>query len=114
VLCYTWYTILSSDYFATQKHKITLLAFGIVLVSFLFDFVYGILLAGVFLLLATFNVLAIFPSLSATSYFIKIAGREFSTPSIEWTAFLLLIVYLALDLRYLIDGFKAKLGHTQL
>lgn len=101
VLTYTWYIITTTDYVATIKHQIGLVALSAIIVFYFFKFKYGILSTGVYLVLATFNVIAIFPITVSSSYFIKIGGTKISTPPIQWKAVLLLIIFLICVERYL-------------
>ena len=103
VLIYTWFLIITTDYYATQKHQIALILVLINLGVYFFKFDYGIVFTGILLLLATFNFIALFPDIVSSSYFIRIAGKEIATPTIQGKSLLLLIIYLVLDLRYLIE-----------
>lgn len=103
ILIYTWFVIATTNYFATIKHHIGLGLFLMVALVYAFSFKYGIIFTGIFLILASFNVLAIFPFTISSSYFIKIKDVEIATPSIQWKAVLLLILYIVCVWRFLND-----------
>lgn len=96
ILLYTWTKILTIDYFATLKHEIGLGACLLNLLLYFFRYKYAVIFTGVILVLATFNQLALFPDIESASFFIKIAGKELSTPNIQWKSMLILILYLIL------------------
>lgn len=101
VLIYTWFIIMTTDYFATIKHQIGLGAFLVVVAFYFFKFKYGIILTGIFLILASFNAIAIFPVIISSSYFIKIGDVEITTPSIQWKSVLLLVLFFICTGKYL-------------
>ena len=101
ILIYTWFIIGTTDYFATIKHQIGLgLFLAIVALCFL-KFKYGVIFTGLFLVLASFNAISIFPVTISSSYFVKIGGVEIATPSIQWKAVLLLILFFICAGKYL-------------
>lgn len=109
IVLYTWFKILTTEYFATLKHQIALGLFLLNFVLYTFRFKYGVLLTGVILVLATFNQIAIYPDIESTSFFIKIAGAEFATPSIQWKTFFLFILYLFIVISVWRDIFGKKM-----
>jgi len=94
-----WTTILTSDFFALLRHYIGLLLFVVVTVVFFKDFTKAVVGLGVYLLLATFNGLAITPTIKTSSFFIG----ELSTPYIQPLSLGLLVLYFVLNLKNLID-----------
>jgi hypothetical protein len=103
ILSYTWYVIITNEFFATTKHQIALGIFVVNIAVYFIKFKYGVLLTGLFLILATFNLLALFPEIIYSSFFLGIRGKGFSTPSIQGKSLLLFIFYLILNARYLMD-----------
>lgn len=101
ILIYTWSMIITTDYFATIKHQIGLGLFLAVVVLYLFKFKYGIISTAIFLILASFNAIAIFPVIISSSYFVRIGKVEIATPSIQWKAMLLLILFFIFTGKYL-------------
>ncbi|MGF7232791.1 hypothetical protein [Arachidicoccus sp.] len=117
ILIYTWFIIITTDYFATIKHQIGLGVFLAILAFYFLKFKYGIFFTGIYLLLASFNIIAIFPVIISSSYFVKVGGMEISTPPIQWKAVLLLILFLICTGRYLNNlyvGYKNKRDETGL
>jgi len=108
ILCYTWYVIATTEHFATIKHQVALGLFLITLAVYFIKFSYGVVLTGLILILAIFNVIALFPNLVTSSYFITIKGKEITTPAIQWKSLLIFILFLALDFTCLIELFKSK------
>jgi hypothetical protein len=103
ILIYTWYIILTTEYFATTRHVIALILFGINALLYFLRFRYAILLTGVILILATLNLLAFFPDITSTSYFVKIGNVEIGTPSIQWQPLLILIFYCIVNFSFFVD-----------
>lgn len=113
VIIYTWFNILTTDYFATLKHQFALALFLVNVGLYLINFKYAVYLSGFFLLLASFNLLAIWPNIISSSYFIKIGGKEISTPEIQWNTFFILLLYLFCNATYLIDSNAEKKSDNQ-
>lgn len=103
ILSYTWFIIATTNFLATIKHIIGLGLFLAATVLYAFKFKYGIIFTGIFLILASFNVIAIFPAIKSSSYFVKIGEVEIATPFIQWKAVLLLILFFACTWRFLYD-----------
>jgi uncharacterized membrane protein len=101
ILVYTWYIIMTTDYFATLKHQVAMGLFLAALILYFIKFKYGIIFTGVFFILGTFNGIAIFPTTISSSYFVKIGDTEISTPTIQWKSFLLLVLFFVCTGRYL-------------
>lgn len=108
IIIFTWVNIFTTDYFATVKHQLALvmvcLNFGIYFVNFR----YGVLTTGIILLLAVFNLLAFFPSTVTATSFVKFGNTEVDLPSIQPNSLLLLLIFLIIDLKFLILSFKEK------
>jgi hypothetical protein len=98
-----WYVIIATEYCATLRHKTGLVLCLINLIVYFFRFKWGIFLTGGMLILSTLNFLAFFPDIASSSFFIKIGGKRFETPSIQGKSLLLLINYFIFNTRYLID-----------
>ena len=87
------------EYLATWRHYVGLLLFvGIVLLLFK-DFKRSVIGLGIFLLLATFNALAITPAI--TTSWLNI-GR-LTTPPVQLISFGILVLYFILNMDTLID-----------
>jgi len=103
ILSNTWFIIATTNYFATIKHYLGLGLFLMVTLLYAFRWKYGVILTGIFLILASFNVIAIFPVIKSSSYFIKIGEVDIATPFIQWKALLLLILFFFCTWRFLYD-----------
>lgn len=108
IMTFTWVNILTTAYFATFRHQIALVLVCLNLILFFFNYKYAILFTGLILLLATFNLLAFFPSIESSAYFIRFGSKEIYAPSIQPRSFLLLILYLAINIKYLYTYFRSK------
>lgn len=106
ILSYTWYVILSTEYLATWKHYFALGIAVLNLATYFASVNYGLAITFIFLLLATFNVLGLFPDIVYTSWFIRIAGKEIESPAIQGKSFLLLMLYIILNWLYWTDKYK--------
>ena len=102
ILIYTWYIILTTEYFATTRHIIALALWAINGLLYFLRFRYAVVLTGIILVLATFNLLAFFPDIVYTSYFVTIGRAKISTPSIQWQPLLILIFYCIVNYSFLI------------
>ena len=108
ILCYTWYVILNTEYFATLKHKFALFWFIFCVVLYFVRFNYGLVASGLFLIVASINFVAFFPEIKSSSYFFKIGSLEMSTPAIQWPALFLLILYFIVNGSYLLKLYENK------
>jgi hypothetical protein len=103
ILGYTWCIIMTTDYFATTKHIIALILALCNLVLYFLRFRYAIFFTGIILILASLNLLAFFPDMVSTSYFIKIGNIEVATPSIQWKLLLIFVFYCIVNFNFLIN-----------
>jgi hypothetical protein len=108
ILIFAWKEMLTVTHVARIRHLIAASLFVINIVLYFFSFRYGTLLTGIILFLATFNLAAITCTIWAKAYFIIIAGLEISTPYIQPWSLLVLIVFLVINLKYLINSFKRQ------
>ena len=98
-LLYCWTTILAGKHLATWRHYVGLLLFVVIVLLFFSDFKKSVIGLGIFLLLATFNALAITPAIT-TSWF-NIGGL--STPPVQLLSLGILALYFILNTDTLID-----------
>lgn len=101
ILLYCWPIVLTTETLATWRHYLGLILF-IPITVLIFkknNVVVATLLTGVYLLLATFNLLAITPGISTS--WIRIG--PISTPPIQLISLGLLVLYFCLNMNYLID-----------
>ena len=99
LLLYCWATILTGEFLATWKHYIGLLLFMVITILLFRNFSKAVVGLGVFLLLATFNALAITPAI--TTNWLRIGAL--TTPPVQLSSFGLLLLYGILNLDTLID-----------
>jgi hypothetical protein len=94
-LIYSWYTFIFTDNVAVFSHYLGLLLF-LPVIYFLFKdktLKKGIVLTGVYLILATINLLSFLPFVSTSSFGIKIGFVDIWPPSLNPFGLLLSIVY---------------------
>ena len=112
MLIFTWNEIITVSHVGRYRHLIAASLFVINIFLYFFSFRYGVLLTGITLLLATFNLAAITYEIRSRAFFITIAGVEISTPYIQPLSLLVLIVFLVINLKYLINSFKKHANAT--
>ncbi|KAA5536448.1 hypothetical protein F0919_01925 [Taibaiella lutea] len=95
ILVCSWYEMLSVYHYASTIKYIAL-AFGINMIVYFLKFRYGIILTGIFLVLATINLTPLFVTTVNSS--VKIAGIVL--PPVDWRVFLLLIYYFIINRSY--------------
>lgn len=101
ILAYTWYVLILNNYSLSSKHIIGLALFIVNAVAYLFKLKYGVYLTCIYLVLASFNIVAFFPEISSSSYYIRFRETEISTPSIQWKSVLLLGFFFLCAGRYM-------------
>jgi len=105
MMIFTWNEIVLS-HVGRYRHLIAAFLFVINIVLYFFSFRYGVLLTGITLLLATFDLAAITYEIRSDAFFVAMAGLEISTPYIQPWSLLVLVVFLVINLKYLISSFK--------
>ena len=103
VLIWTWTLVINGSVLAVMKHWLGLACFIINIVCYLFQFKIGLVFTAIFLLLATFNLVAIFPDVVSSSVFIRLGKKELETPSIQGRSLLLLLLYMIVNGNYFIQ-----------
>jgi hypothetical protein len=100
ILIYCWTIILTTETLATWRHYLGIILFiPIAFLIFKNNLVVVTLLTGVYLLLATFNLMAITPGIS-TSW---ITIGPISTPPIQLISLGIFVLYFFLNMNSLID-----------
>jgi hypothetical protein len=97
-----WYQILTITHVARIRH---LIAGGLVMINiivYLFSLRLGVLLTGITLLLATINLAAFTATIVSKQYWLG----TLTLPSIQPLALLLLMIFLFINLKYLLSAFK--------
>jgi hypothetical protein len=96
---YTWYNIMFSIYVATWRHYIGLIGYLILVFLFFTNQARATISIGVFLLLATFNALAI--TLTITTSGVTI--MSISTPPVHLLSLCILVLYFILNFYSLVE-----------
>lgn len=96
------------------KQQIALGSAILNLLLYLIRFKYGILTTGILLLMATFNLLRLFPVVTIFNNSIQIGDVNLKAPAIELESLLLTILYFILNNSYLISLYHdyKKSEHT--
>lgn len=98
-LLYSWITVLRGELLATLRYYIGLVLFVVIAILIFKDFSKAVIGFGAFLLLATFNALAITPAI--TTSWLNIGGL--TTPPVQLMSLGLLVLYVVLNLDTLIE-----------
>jgi hypothetical protein len=99
LLIYCWIIILTTGILATWRHYIGLGLFILIVFLFFKNLITATIGTGIYLLLATFNLLAMTTEITTSG--IRIGG--ISTPGIQLLSLGLFIIYFLLNLNPLID-----------
>jgi hypothetical protein len=99
IVIFTWFQILTTENAATWKHYAGLSLLIINGVVYFFNHKLAVLLTGLILILATFNLLAFF-TITETS-FIRVGKIE--TPEIQLKSLLLLVIYFVINFNSIVD-----------
>src|SRR5947209_580805 len=105
----SWYNFISTEYLPTWRQNLGLIFYLILIILFFINVRKAIIATGIFLLLATFNVLAITTGITTNG--IIIASK--SIPRIQLLSFGLFILYFILNLNELINiylDYKESMG----
>jgi hypothetical protein len=100
IITYCWVIILATPILATLRHYIGLFIFVCIILLFFKNLASTTILTGIFLLLATFNLLAITPSIDTFQIGLN---KSISTPPIQPLSVGLLILYFWINGDSLID-----------
>ncbi|MHA4811560.1 hypothetical protein ACX0G9_25920 [Flavitalea flava] len=112
IVLYTWFEIITTDYMATWRHYVALTLVAINAVLYFVRYKPAILLTGLILILATFNLLSFF-SITQTAG-LTIMGV--SSPEIQLKSLLMLVIYCAINYYLLINWYldmKEEKAKTQ-
>lgn len=105
ILLYSWLLFIFSDNIPSFSHYLGLIFF-LPIIYFLFKgktIKKPIILTGVYLVLATINILSFFPFVFTSSLNISIGSFTLFTPAINALALLILIIYSVLNFDSLVD-----------
>src|SRR5580704_17073165 len=93
VVLYTWYEIITAEYIATWRHYVALALVAINAGLYFVRYKQAVLLTGIILILAIFNLLAFF-AIIQTSY---LGFGSVTTPDIQLKPLLLLVIYCVIN-----------------
>ena len=105
ILIYSWLSFLTGVYLPTFNHYLGLLLF-LPIIYFMFkgkSFKTPVLLFGLYLVLATVNIVSFFPYTATTSFGMNIGSLTIATPGFNGYSLLLLIVYFIFNFNTLAD-----------
>lgn len=97
-----WLIILTTDMLATWRHYLGL-SLLIPFALFSKNITSTIVTTGIYLLLATFNLLAYTPAISTTYFGINIGSIQLTTPPVQLLSLGIFVVYFVLNLDSLIN-----------
>jgi hypothetical protein len=101
IVLYTWFEIITTEYIATWRHYVALALVAINAALYFVKYKQAVLLTGVILILATFNLLSFFTVIQTSG--LTIMGV--STPEIQLKSLLLLVIYCAINFNLLINWY---------
>jgi hypothetical protein len=99
ILIYCWATFATSEVGATWRHYLGLLFFLLISFSFFRSLIVTTITTGIYLILATFNLIALTPSISTFGFRIG----PITTPDIQGLSLCLFILYFILNMDALIN-----------
>lgn len=100
----TWFKVLANNSPVLPGHWAGIILLGLNAFLYFLRFSIAIYLTGLILLAATFQLLLYSSELVQKTYFFRIGSAEIATPSIEWKALILFILFCVLNLRFLLKG----------
>jgi hypothetical protein len=101
IVLYTWFEIITTEYIATWRHYVALTLIAINAVLYFVRYKPAVLLTGLILILATFNLLSFFTIIQTSG--LTIMGV--STPEIQLKSLLLLVIYCVINFNILINWY---------
>lgn len=112
LLIYTWSCIFFGDYYgASWQHLLAVGFFIIPAVMFFLHFKLSVLSTGCYLLLGTFNLLALTPWIASTSYWMQIGPLTVGTPKLQLLSLGLLVLFCALNFKTLVNIYLDYKGY---
>ncbi|HEX9513364.1 MAG TPA: hypothetical protein VF939_22895 [Puia sp.] len=101
IVLYTWFEIITTEYIATWRHYVALTLVAINAALYFVKYKKAVLLTGIILILATFNLLSFF-TIIQTSF---LGFGSVTTPEIQLKSLLLLVIYCAINFNLLINWY---------
>lgn len=103
ILMYCWIVILSKEALATWWHYLALGLFIPIISAYFRSFEKAAIATGGYLLLATFNVIAIRPAIVTSAFKIHAGSFDITIGPVQMLSFGLFVLYFILNLDTLID-----------
>lgn len=105
ITLYTWFEIISTDYTATIKNYITLILIIMNGGGYFVRYKFSILLTGLILILAIFNLLSFYTVTQTSSVGINLGNIQIRTPEIQLWSLLILLLYSIINFNLVIDWY---------
>lgn len=99
ILIYCWATFITTEIGSTWRHYLGLVLFLLIAICFFRNIIITTVATGIYLILSTFNLLALTPAISTFSFGVG----PVSTPDMQGLSLGLFILYFILNMDSLID-----------
>ena len=99
ITAYTWGIILHEGYTFSCKQLVTALLLFFNLMIYFVNQRLALLITGLILVLLTFCMISMTLTTKENNYFLRMGNIKLTTPSINWVAFVLLLLYLVINFR---------------
>ena len=103
ILIYCWILFLFTPVVPTWRHYVALLLFVPLIFLYYKQFSRAVLATGIYLIMGTINLLALLPSITTTSYGMRLGSAEIWTPDFQLLPLGILILYSVLNFGTLIN-----------
>lgn len=97
LLVYSWTAILLTDIIAAWRHYLAFGLFLVLIFLYIKSFTKSVLATGLYFVAGACNLLTLTPSVTTSSYGIRVGSAEMWTPSFQLLSFGLLILYITLN-----------------
>lgn len=105
ITLYTCFEIIATDYIATVKHYVAFILILINGVSYFIRYKFSIILTGIILVLATFNLLSCYTVTQTSSVGVNLGSTQLKTPEIQLWSLLILVFYCIINFNLLIEWY---------
>lgn len=101
IVLYTWFEIITAEYIATWRHYVALALVAVNAVLYFVKYKQAVLLTGIILILATFNLLSFFAIIQTSC----LGFGSITTPDIQLKSLLLLVIYCVINFNILLNWY---------
>lgn len=105
ITLYTCFEIITTDYIATIKHYITFILIAINGIIYFVRYKFSVILTGIILVLATFNLLSFYTVTQTSSVGVNLGSTQLKTPEIQLWSLLILVFYCIINFNLLIEWY---------